>query len=276
MHISCGQNLLATNYLKHFFALQRNKVIFAVLFSNTYIQKASRRMGQKTSPIANRLGIVRGWDSNWFGGKDASTKLIEDEKIRQYIKARIQKGGISKVVIERTLKRVTVTIHTSRPGIIIGREGKEVDRLREELRQLTNKDVQINIAEIRRPELESAIIGETIAKQLEARVNYRRAVKMAVASTMRMGAEGIKVRVSGRLGGSEMARREEFKQGRIPLHTFRADIDYCISEALTIYGKIGIKVWVCKGEVFGKKDLTPVAAEGREERRQPRRRTGKS
>lgn len=232
-------------------------------------------MGQKTSPIANRLGIVRGWDSNWFGGKDASAKLVEDEKIRQYIKARIQKGGISKVVIERTLKRVTVTIHTSRPGIIIGREGKEVDRLREELKQLTNKDVQINIAEIRRPELEAAIIGETIAKQLEARVNYRRAVKMAVASTMRMGAEGIKVRVSGRLGGSEMARREEFKQGRIPLHTFRADIDYVISEALTIYGKIGIKVWVCKGEVYGKKELTPSPAEGREERRQPRRRVGK-
>jgi small subunit ribosomal protein S3 len=213
-------------------------------------------MGQKTSPIANRLGIIRGWDSNWFGGKDAAQKLVEDVKIRTYINARINKGGISRIVIERTLKRITVTIHTSRPGIIIGRGGNEVDRLKEELKKLTGKDVQINIAEIRRPEIEAMIVAETIAKQLEARINYRRALKMAIASAMRMGAEGIKVRVSGRIGGAEMARSEEYKQGRTPLHTWRADIDYAFYEALTVYGKIGVKVWICKGEVYGKRDLT--------------------
>ena len=228
-------------------------------------------MGQKTSPIANRLGIVRGWESNWYGGKDAASKLIEDEKIRQYLKARINKGGVSRVVIERTMKRVTVTIHTSRPGIIIGRGGNEVDRIKEELKILTGKEVQINIVEIRRPELEAAIVGETIAKQLEARINYRRAVKMAIASAMRMGAEGIKVRVGGRIGGADIARSEEYKQGRTPLHTWRADIDYAITEAQTIYGKLGIKVWVCRGEVYGKKDLTGAfATEQKEEKRQPK------
>jgi small subunit ribosomal protein S3 len=232
-------------------------------------------MGHKTSPIANRLGIVRGWDSNWFGGRDAAQKLVEDEKIRQYIKARIQKGGIARVVIERTMKRVTVTIHTSRPGIIIGRGGGEVDRVKEELKKLTGKEVQINIVEIRRPEIESAIVGETIAKQLEARINYRRALKMAIASGMRMGAEGIKIRVSGRIGGAEMARTEEYKQGRTPLHTWRSDIDYSITEAQTIYGKIGIKVWICKGEVYGKRDLTGAfSGEQKEEKRQPKGRIG--
>lgn len=233
-------------------------------------------MGQKTSPIANRLGIVRGWESNWFGGKDAGLKLVEDEKIRRYIQVRIQKGGISHIIIERTMKRVTVTIHTSRPGIIIGRGGGEVDRLKEELKKLTGKDVQINIVEIRRPEMEAAIVGETVAKQLEARINYRRAVKMAIASAMRMGAEGIKIRVSGRIGGAEIARSEEYKQGRTPLHTWRADIDYAISEANTIYGKIGIKVWVCRGEVYGKKDLTGAfSGEQKEEKRQPKREMGR-
>ncbi|MFN8322859.1 MAG: 30S ribosomal protein S3 [Chitinophagales bacterium] len=228
-------------------------------------------MGQKTSPISNRLGIVRGWESNWYGGKDAAMKLVEDEKIRKYLTARINKGGISHIIIERTMKRVTVTIHTSRPGIIIGRGGTEVDRLKEELKKLTGKEVQINIVEIRRPELEAAIVGETVAKQLEARINYRRALKMAIASAMRMGAEGIKIRVSGRIGGAEMARTEEYKQGRTPLHTWRADIDYAISEAHTVYGKIGIKVWVCKGEVYGKKDLTGAfATEQKEEKRQPK------
>ena len=232
-------------------------------------------MGHKTSPIANRLGIIRGWDSNWFGGKDAAAKLIEDEKIRQYIKVRIQKGGISRIVIERTMKRVTVTIHTSRPGIIIGRGGGEVDRVKEELKKLTGKEVQINIVEIRRPELEAAIVGETVAKQLEARINYRRAVKMSIASAMRMGAEGIKIRVSGRIGGVDIARSEEYKQGRTPLHTWRADIDYAISEAQTVYGKIGIKVWVCRGELYGKRDLTGAfATEQKEEKRQPRREMG--
>jgi small subunit ribosomal protein S3 len=233
-------------------------------------------MGQKTSPIANRLGIVRGWESNWYGGKDAGAKLVEDEKIRQYLKARINKGGISRIVIERTMKRVTVTIHTSRPGIIIGRGGGEVDRIKEELKQVTNKDVQINIVEIRRPELEAAIVGETIAKQLEARINYRRAVKMAIASAMRMGAEGIKVRVGGRIGGAEMARTEEYKQGRTPLHTWRADIDYAITEAQTIYGKLGIKVWICRGDVYGKRDLTGAfAGEEKQEKRRPKGRIAK-
>jgi len=214
-------------------------------------------MGQKTNPIGNRLGIIRGWDSNWFGGKNFADKVVEDEKIRQYLKARVNKGGIAKIIIERTLKRITVTIHTSRPGIIIGKGGSEVDRIREELKKLTNKDVQINIMEIRKPELDAAIVGESIAKQLEARMNYRRAIKMSIQSTMRAGAEGIKVRISGRLNGAEMARSEEYKDGRTPLHTFRADIDYALSEALTVYGKIGIKVWICKGEVLGKRDLSP-------------------
>jgi len=216
-------------------------------------------MGQKVNPIANRLGYIRGWDSNWYATPaNFPASLIEDEKIRRYLHARIVKGGISRIVIERTLKRITITINTSRPGIIIGKGGSEVDRIREELKKLTKKDIQINIVEIRKPELDANIVGETIAKQLESRVNYRRAVKMAIASTMRQqGAEGIKVRVSGRLGGAEMARSEEYKEGRTPLHTFRADIDYALKEANTIYGKIGVKVWICKGEVLEKRDLSP-------------------
>lgn len=214
-------------------------------------------MGQKTNPIGNRLGIIRGWDSNWFGGKDFGQKVVEDEKIRTYLNARIAKGGIARIIIERTLKRITVTIHTSRPGIIIGKGGQEVDRIREELKKLTGKDSQINIVEIRKPEMDAAIVAESVAKQLEARINYRRAIKTAIQSTMRAGAEGIKVRISGRLNGAEMSRTEEFKDGRTPLHTFRADIDYALSEAQTVYGKIGIKVWLCKGEVFGKRDLSP-------------------
>ncbi|MBK8700451.1 MAG: 30S ribosomal protein S3 [Saprospiraceae bacterium] len=214
-------------------------------------------MGQKTNPIGNRLGIIKGWDSSWFGGKDFALKVVEDEKIRNYLNARISKGGIAKIVIERTLKRVTVTINTSRPGIIIGKGGQEVDKIKEELKKLTSKDVQINIVEIRKPELDAVIVGETIAKQIESRINYRRAIKMAIQSTMRAGAEGIKVRVSGRLNGADMARTEEYKEGRTPLHTFRADIDYTISEALTVYGLIGLKIWICKGEVLGKRDLSP-------------------
>ncbi len=214
-------------------------------------------MGQKTNPIGNRLGIIKGWDSNWFGGKNFADKVIGDEKIRRYIKARIVKGGIARIVIERTLKRITVTIHTSRPGIIIGKGGSEVDRLREELKKLTASDVQINIIEIRKPELDANIVGESIAKQIEGRINFRRVIKMSIQSTMRAGAEGIKVRISGRLNGAEMARSEEFKDGRTPLQTFRADIDYALQEAQTVYGKIGIKVWICKGEVLGKRDLSP-------------------
>jgi len=215
-------------------------------------------MGQKCNPIANRLGIIRGWESNWYATKkDFGDKLYEDEKIREYLNARIVKGGLAKIIIERTLNRITVTIHTSRPGIIIGKQGKEVDTIKEELKKLTKKDVQINIVEIRRPELDANIVAETIAKQLESRVNFRRASKMAVASSMRMGAEGIKVKMSGRLGGAEMARSEGYNDGRTPLHTFRADIDYALKEAHTVYGKIGVKVWIFKGEVLGKRDLTP-------------------
>lgn len=214
-------------------------------------------MGQKINPVGLRLGIVRGWDSSWFGGNTFSDKLVEDHKIRKYVDARIQKGGISKVVIERTLKRITLTIHTARPGVVIGKGGTEVDKIKEELKKLTNKDVQINIFEIKRPELDAKLVGESIAQQLEARISYRRAMKQAIASTMRVGAEGIKVKLSGRLAGADMARTEQYKEGRIPLHTLRADIDYAISEAQTVYGKIGIKVWIFKGEVYGKRDLSP-------------------
>jgi len=214
-------------------------------------------MGQKTNPVGFRLGIIRGWDSSWFGGKGFSEKLVEDQKIRKYVDARIQKGGISKVVIERTLKRITLTIHTARPGVVIGKGGNEVDKIKEELKKITKKDVQINIFEIKRPELDAKLVGESIAQQLEAQISYRRAMKQAIASAMRVGAEGIKVKVSGRLAGADMARTEQYKEGRIPLHTLRADIDYAISEAQTVYGKIGIKVWIFKGEVYGKRDLSP-------------------
>ena len=214
-------------------------------------------MGQKINPVGFRLGIIRGWDSSWFGGKSFADKLVEDEKIRKYISARIQKGGISKVVIERTLKRITLTIHTARPGVVIGKGGTEVDKIKEELKKLTNKDVQINIFEIKRPELDAKLVGESIAQQLEARISYRRAMKQSIASTLRVGAEGIKVKLSGRLAGADMARTEQYKEGRVPLHTLRADIDYALSEAQTVYGKIGIKVWIFKGEVYGKRDLSP-------------------
>jgi small subunit ribosomal protein S3 len=236
-------------------------------------------MGQKTNPIGNRLGIIRGWESNWYGNKkDYAQKLIEDTKIRSYLNARINKGGISKIVIERTLNKLIVTVHTSKPGIIIGKGGGEVDRIKEELKKLTGKeDVQINILEIRRPEVDAMIVGETIAKQIENRINFKRAIKMAIASTMRLGAEGIKVKASGRLGGAEIARSEEIKQGRVPLHTYRMDIDYASVFAQTVYGKIGIKVWICKGEVLAKRDLNPNIISGGKaegsggERREPRR-----
>jgi small subunit ribosomal protein S3 len=221
-------------------------------------------MGQKVNPVALRLGYIRGWESNWYGDKDFAEKLIEDDKIRKYISARITKGGISRIVIERTLKRITITIHTSRPGIVIGKGGGEVDKLREELKKITNKDIQINIYEIKRPEMEATLVAENIASQLEARISFRRAMKMAIASTMRMGAEGIKIKCSGRLGGAEMARSEEYKEGRTPLHTFRSDIDFAIAEANTVYGKIGVKVWICKGEIYGKRDLSMNFGVGKE------------
>ena len=218
-------------------------------------------MGQKTNPIGLRLGIIKGWDSNWFGGKSYESKLIEDDKIRKYLHARLSKAGISKIIIERTLKLITVTINTARPGIIIGKGGQEVDKLKEELKKLTNKEVQINISEIKRPEMDAVLVANNVARQIEGRISFRRAVKTVIASTMRLGAEGIKVTVSGRLAGAEMARSETYKEGRIPLHTLRADIDYAIAEAHTTYGRIGVKVWICKGEVFGKKELTPFIDE---------------
>ena len=218
-------------------------------------------MGQKTNPIGLRLGIIKGWDSNWYGGKNYESKLIEDDKIRKYLHARLAKAGISKIIIERTLKLVTITINTARPGIIIGKGGQEVDKLKEELKKLTHKEVQINISEIKRPEMDAVLVANNVARQIEGRISFRRAVKTVIASTMRLGAEGIKVTVSGRLGGAEMARNETYKEGRIPLHTLRADIDYALTEAHTTYGRIGVKVWICKGEVFGKKELTPFVEE---------------
>ncbi|NLA16318.1 MAG: 30S ribosomal protein S3 [Bacteroidales bacterium] len=212
-------------------------------------------MGQKTNPISNRIGIIRGWDSSWCG--NYPERLAEDAKIRKYLVARLSKASLSRIVIERTLKLITVTIHTARPGIIIGKGGQEVDKLKEELKKISNKEVQINIFEVKRPELDATIVANNIARQIEGRVSYRRAIKMAIASTMRMGAEGIKVLISGRLGGAEMARREMFKEGRTPLHTFRADIDYALAEAHTKVGVLGIKVWICNGEVYGKRDLSP-------------------
>ena len=213
-------------------------------------------MGQKTNPIGLRLGIIKGWDSNWYGGNNYGQKLLEDDQIRKYLNARLSKAGISKILIERTLKLVTVTIFTARPGIIIGKGGQEVDKLKEELKKLTQKEIQINISEIKRPELDAVIVATSIAKQIEGRISYRRAIKTSIASTMRMGAEGIKVLISGRLGGAEMARGEIYKDGRVPLHTLRADIDYALVEAHTTYGRIGVKVWICKGEIYGKPDLT--------------------
>ena len=214
-------------------------------------------MGQKINPISNRLGIIRGWDSNWYGGKNFGDTLLEDTKIRKYLNARLVKASVSRIVIERTLKLITITICSSHPGVIIGKGGQEVDKLKEELKKITDKEVQINIFEVRKPELDAQIVGKSIAHQIEGMVAYRRAIKMAIANTMRMGAEGIKIQISGRLNGAEMARKEMYKEGRTPLHTFRADIDYCQTEALKKVGLLGIKVWICRGEIYGKKDLAP-------------------
>ena len=215
-------------------------------------------MGQKTNPISNRIGITRGWDSNWAGGNYAE-KIAEDYEIRKYLSSRLAKASLSKIVIERTLKLITVTIHAARPGVIIGKGGQAVDLLKEELKKVTKKDVQINIYEVKKPEVDATIVADSIARQIEGRVSYRRAIKMAIASAMRVGAEGIKVQISGRLGGAEMARSEMIKEGRTPLHTFRADIDYALAEAHTKVGVLGVKVWICNGEVYGKKDLSPNA-----------------
>ncbi|MCG2653485.1 30S ribosomal protein S3 [Alloprevotella tannerae] len=225
-------------------------------------------MGQKVNPISNRLGIIRGWESNWYGGSNYGDTLLEDSKLRRYLNARLAKASVSRIIIERTLKLITITICTSRPGIIIGKGGQEVDKLKEELHKITDKDVQINIFEVKRPDLDANIVGQGIARQIEGKIAYRRAAKMAIQNAMRMGAEGIKVQVSGRLNGAEMARKEMFKEGRTPLHTFRADIDYCQTTALTKVGLIGIKVWICRGEVYGKKDLAPNFTPERDFRRQ--------
>lgn len=214
-------------------------------------------MGQKVNPISNRLGIIRGWDSNWFGGKDFGDNLVEDRKIRKYLNERLAKASLSRIIIERTLKLVTITICTARPGIVIGKGGQDVDKIKEELKNLFHKDIQINIFEVKKPELDANIVGNNIARQVEGKIAYRRAIKMAIQNTMRAGAEGIKIQISGRLNGAEMARKEMYKEGRTPLHTFRADIDYCQTEALTKVGLLGIKVWICRGEVYGKQELTP-------------------
>lgn len=223
-------------------------------------------MGQKVNPISNRLGIIRGWDSNWFGGKNFGDNLVEDKQIRTYLKKRLEKAQVSRIIIERTLKLVTITICTARPGIVIGKAGHDVDKLKEELKKLYKKEIQINIFEVKRPELDATIVGENIASQIEHLMAYRRAIKMAVQNTMRAGAEGIKVQITGRLNGAEIARKEMFKEGRTPLHTFRADIDYCQTEALTKVGLLGIKVWIMRGEVYGKKELAPNFQQDRNER----------
>lgn len=226
-------------------------------------------MGQKTNPIGNRLGIIRGWDSNWYGGRRFGQKLVEDDKIRKYLNARLAKASISKIYIERTLKLLTVTINTARPGLIIGRGGSEVDKLKEELKKLTGKDVQIYISEVRHPELDAVLVAQNIAKQIEGRVQYRRAIKNAIVSTMRSGAEGIKVSISGRIGGAEIARSEHYKEGRTPLHTLRADIDYSHAEAHTTYGRIGVKVYICRGTIYGKRELVSSTVGGQKNEHRP-------
>ena len=216
-------------------------------------------MGQKTHPIGFRLGIIRGWDSNWYTDGSYAEKLVEDDKIRKYLNARLKRAGLSRVVIERTPKRVILTLHTSRPGVVIGRGGAEVEKLREELKKLTEKDVQININEIKRPELDASLVAQNIAQQLEGRISFRRAMKQALGASMRMGAQGIRIKLSGRLGGAEMGRTEQYMEGRVPLHTLRADIDYADATAFTIYGTTGVKVWIFHGEIIGKPDLSPNA-----------------
>ena len=221
-------------------------------------------MGQKVNPISNRLGIIRGWDSNWFGGRSFGDNLVEDRKIRKYLNERLAKASVSRIVIERTLKLVTITICTARPGIVIGKGGQDVDKLKEELKKLYDKEIQINIFEVKKPELDATIVANNVARQVEGKIAYRRAIKMAVANTMRAGAEGVKIQITGRLNGAEMARKEMYKEGRTPLHTFRADIDYCQAEALTKVGLLGIKVWICRGEVYGKRDLAPNFAQDKQ------------
>ncbi|MBN1155864.1 30S ribosomal protein S3 [candidate division KSB1 bacterium] len=208
-------------------------------------------MGQKVNPIGLRVGIIRSWDSNWFDERNFAEKLNEDLKIRKYVRTRLQRASVSKIEIERTSKRITLRIYTARPGIVIGRKGAEVDKLKVELQKITDKEIQLNIEEIKRPELDAYLVAENVAKQLEAKIGFRRAMKKSIMFAIRMGAEGVKVCCSGRLGGAEMARTEQYKEGKIPLHTLRADIDYACTIAQTTYGTIGVKVWICKGEILG-------------------------
>lgn len=230
-------------------------------------------MGQKTHPIGFRLGVIRGWDSNWYAEDDFQDKLVEDETVRQYLHTRLKRAGLSRAVIERTPKRVILTLHTSRPGVVIGRGGSEVEKLREELETLTGKDIQINISEIKRPELDATLVAKNIAQQLEGRISFRRAMKQAMQAAMRMGAEGVRIRAAGRLGGAEMGRVEEYLEGRVPLHTIRADIDFAQETAKTIYGTIGVKVWIHRGEILGTPDLSPnVQAQQRKMKESPRQR----
>jgi len=230
-------------------------------------------LGQKTHPVGYRLGVIRGWDSNWYSEDDLQDKLVEDEEIRRYLHARLRRAGLSRAVIERTPKRVILTLHTSRPGVVIGRGGSEVEKLREELKKLTGKDIQINISEIKRPELDATLVAKNIAQQLEGRISFRRAMKQSMTAAMRMGAEGVRIRVAGRLGGAEMGRTEEYLEGRVPLHTIRADIDFARETAFTIYGTIGVKVWIHRGEIIGSPDLSPnVQAQQRKQMKRPSRR----
>jgi small subunit ribosomal protein S3 len=215
-------------------------------------------LGQKTNPIGFRLGVTKYWSSNWYAEEKFADYLYEDMLIRNYLKKRLEHGSISTLGIERTAKKITVTINTSRPGIVIGKKGEEVERIKGELQHLTQKEIQVNIKEIKKPEMDAALVGDNIARQVERRVSYKRAIKKAISTAMRMGAEGIKVMVSGRLNGAEIARTETYKEGRIPLHTLRADIDYCTSTAHTTYGCVGIKVWICKGEVIKRAEKQAV------------------
>ena len=208
-------------------------------------------MGQKTNPISNRLGVIRGWDSNWYGGKDYAAKILEDTKIREYLNARLSKASLSKIVIERTLKLITVTIHTARPGVIIGKGGAEVEVIKKDLAKLTGgKAVSINITEVRKPDCDAQLVAEGVAAQLEKRMSFRRCMKQAIGRSMRAGVKGIKMMVSGRLDGAEIARSEQYHEGSIPLQTLRADIDYGFAEAHTTFGMIGVKCWIYKGEVI--------------------------
>ncbi|MGE5177354.1 MAG: 30S ribosomal protein S3 [Hyphomicrobiales bacterium] len=218
-------------------------------------------MGQKTNPIGMRLGIVRTWDSRWFSRKDYPALLKEDIVIRRYLKKRLAQAGISRVVIQRTASKVTINISTARPGLVIGRRGQQVDQLRDELQHLTSKkEIFLNIDEVKKPDLDATLVGEHVARQLEQRVSFRRAMKKAIASTMRSGAGGVRIVCSGRLGGAEMARTESYRDGRVPLHTLRADIDFARSTARTIYGTVGVKVWIFKGEILDRKDAAEAAS----------------